>query len=349
MDIFDMITAKEIATYYTTAGTNKMPLLGATLFPSKKQLGLDLSWIKGSNGLAVALKPSAFDADAEVRDRIGVSKIETEMPFFRESMRIGEKDRQELNKVAAAANAALLQPIFSKIYADAANLIDGADVQAERMRMQLLATGKIDVSDRRMLYTYDYKFKANHKTALTSTSKWSDTVNSNPVKDIIAWMDQVEEDTGVRPARAICTRKTWGYLLDNEKIRKDMNPIGGTNLIMTDSMMQQYLVNKLGLTVAVYNKKHSLTVGGAAQQYFPDDVFTMIPDGTLGNTYYGTTPEESDLMSGQTNIQVQIVNTGVAVTTKKEYGPPVNMQTTVSSIILPSFESIDACFIAKVA
>ena len=59
--IFDMVNAKEIANYWTEASENRVPYLGATLFPARKQLGLDLSWIKGAQGLPVALTPSAFD------------------------------------------------------------------------------------------------------------------------------------------------------------------------------------------------------------------------------------------------------------------------------------------------
>jgi len=40
--IFDMVNAQEIATYWTEAVENRIPYLGATLFPAKKQLGLDL-------------------------------------------------------------------------------------------------------------------------------------------------------------------------------------------------------------------------------------------------------------------------------------------------------------------
>lgn len=60
-NIFDSVTAAEIGTYYTSNGSNNIPYLGATLFPPKKQLGLDLSWIKAANGLPVALQPAAFD------------------------------------------------------------------------------------------------------------------------------------------------------------------------------------------------------------------------------------------------------------------------------------------------
>lgn len=349
--IFDMVTAKEIGAYWTEAVENKTPYLGALLFPARKQLGLDLSWIKGSKGLPVALTPSAFDAKATLRDRIGVKKVETEMPFFREAMRIGEKDRQEMNKLQAASNRDILDPIMVRIYDDAANLIEGAEVQAERMRMQLLSTGKIQLTtENRLSYDYDYKLPSTHTKTLSTTAgykKWSDAANSTPVQNIQEWQDKVEADTGTRPTRAICTRKTWNYLMANLSIRLDMDPSGGTNRIMDDAMLQQYLSAKLGLSVAVYNKKYHIELGGASDLFFPDDIFTLIPEGSLGNTYYGTTPEESDLLAGGTDAEVQIVNTGVAVTTIKE-AHPVNVMTVVSAIALPSFEAIDNIFIATV-
>lgn len=349
MTIFDMINAQELAAYWTEAIENSIPYLGATLFPARKQLGLDLSWIKGSQGLPVALTPSAFDAKATLRDRIGVSSVETEMPFFREAMRIGEKDRQEMNKLLSASNRAVLEPILNKIYDDAKNLVDGAEVQAERMRMQLLSSGKIQITaENRVSYDYNYQLPDAHKDTISvAANKWSATETANPIRDIKEWQDLVEDDTGVRPTRAICSRKTWNYIVGNKAIRLDMNPLGGQNIIMTDSMIQQYLQTKLGLTVAVYNKKYQTELGGANYPFFPDEVFTLIPDGSLGYTFFGTTPEESDLMAGGTDAQVQIVNTGVAITAIKE-PHPVNVETIVSAIMLPSFEAIDNVFIATV-
>lgn len=291
-NIFEIITAKEIGVYYTKNPSNQVPYLGAALFPPKKQLGLDISWIKGSNGLPVALMPSAYDAKATLRDRIGFSKVETEMPFFREAMRIGEKERQELNKAAAAANSAYVMPILRKIYDDVNNLVRGAEVNKERMRMQLLSTGNISITANRLNYDYDFKFKADNMETLLGTSMWSDAENATPIQDIMRWQQTIEDATGDRPSRAICTLKTWNYLMANKSIRLDMNPIGGNNVIMTDNMLKQYLKNKLSLSIAVYNKKYALQ-DGSTHQFFPDDVFTLIPTGTLGNTYFGTTPEES--------------------------------------------------------
>jgi len=344
--IFDLVNAKHIASYYEEKASNRIPYLGATLFPAKKQLGLDLSWIKGANGLPVALMPSAFDAKATIRDRIGFTEVQTEMPFFREAMTIKERDRQELNKLASSNLSDMAKTVINRIYDDATNLIDGALVQPERMIMQLLSTGQINIVANRQYYTYDYKMPSEHKEQLIDTARWSDTENSRPVEDLITWQDTVEDNTGTRPTRAILTRKTWGYLLQNKSIKMDMNPAGGQNVILTDSMLRQYFENKLGITFAIYNKKYT-DEDGATKNFYPDDFITLIPSGTLGNTYYGTTPEESDLMSGNVNADVRIVNTGVAVTTVKE-PHPVNVMTIVSEIVLPSFENIDKIFVAQV-
>lgn len=346
--IFDFVTAKAIAAYITTNPSNNVPYLGATLFPAKKKLGLDLSWIKGSRGLAVSLQPSAFDAKATLRDRIGFSKVETEMPFFRESMRIGEKERQELLKLQDNSNDQYIMPLITQIYDDRAALVLGAQVVPERMIMQLLSSGTIRITsdETRQDYNYNYGFNGSHKETLSGAAQWSDPT-STPIEDIQRWMDKVENDTGTRPTRAITAQNVWTLLMKHPSIRLDMNPIGGQNVIMTNSMLRAYLQEKVGLTVSVYTKKYAL-LDGSTHQFYPDNFFTLIPPGNLGNTWYGTTPEEADLMAGATSAEVAVVNTGVAITTIKE-PHPVNIETIVSEITLPSFETMDAVFIAQVA
>lgn len=342
--IYDLVKAKEIGTYYNANKENKTEYFGQSLFPRKKQLGLDLRWIKGSKGLPVVLKSSAFDTKADIRDRIGFQEVQTEMPFFKESMLVKEKDRQELNKVMASGNQDYIDLILTGIFDDTTTLLDGAEAQEERMRMQLLSNGKISGISDSIAYDYDYKFNTDHKETLIDTAMWSDLENSNPVTDIQRWKDTVIDDTGNEPTKAICSRKTWNYLMNNIKIKLDMNPSGGQNVIMTDAMLSQYIESKLNLKITVYNKRYS--EGGETKQFFPNDTFTLYPDKALGNTYHGTTPEESDLMTSN-KAEVAIVNKGMAITTTEETDP-VNVSTKVSVIMLPSFESIDEVFIATV-
>ena len=140
MDLREIFTPAAVAANWTEVASNQIPYLGATLFPARKKrkkAGLDLSWLKGSRGLPVSLMPSAFDAKATFRDRIGFDKLETEMPFFREGFKIKERDRQEMLRVQETTDP-YAEEVLARIFDDARNLIDGANVVPERMIMQLL-------------------------------------------------------------------------------------------------------------------------------------------------------------------------------------------------------------------
>ena len=73
---------------------------------------------------------------------------------------------------------------------------------------------------------------------------------------------------------------------------------------------------------------------------------TLIPDGALGNTWYGMTPEERTLI-GRPEADVAIVDGGVAVSVTVSEDP-VQTKTTVSEIVLPSFERLMETYTLKV-
>ena len=62
----------------------------------------------------------------------------------------------------------------------------------------------------------------------------------------------------------------------------------------------------------------------------------LLPEGALGQTHLGVTPEESDLMNSLA-AEVELVNNAIAVTTHTEHDP-VTVETKVSMVALPSFE-----------
>ena len=345
--IFDMFTAPNIVGYIEAqAPTINDPYLGAALFPNRKNAGLDLSWLKQHTGVAVQLKASSFDVKAELRNRVGIAKIDTEMAFFKEAMRIGEKDRQDLLRV----NEAYAQPIIARIFDDIGNLVKGVDVAAERMRMQLLATGQISVTRDGADYEYDYQVPVAHKETISAAAnKWSATETADPIADIERWRDVIIAGGGSAPNRAVCNNTVWKHLRNNLSIRKAMNPVGYANIKVKPDDVRQYIYDATKVTVEVYDKTYALEVGGSVYKYYPDNKFTLIPDGDLGNTFYGTTPEEADLMGGvSTDAQVSLINTATAVTVTRE-SDPVNVNTKVSAVLLPSLPSIGSIFIATVA
>lgn len=343
MSIFDLIKAPELTSYWEEHIQDMPPYLGEELFPADKKLGLKLDWIKGANGLPVVLKPSAFDAGAVPRVRIGFDKLSTQMPFFKESTYVDEELRQELNMVLETGNQAYIDAVVRRVFADETHLLEGARARREEMRMMALTTGAIAITANGQAYNYDYGMPADHKS--TVTTSWS-TTTSDPIEDMRTAMDKIEDDTGIRPTRGVCTRKTWGYLRKNEKIIKSIFALSnGQVSALSDARLSQYLMDELGLELIVYGKRYK-NDAGTATQFVPDDTVVLFPSGSLGTTWFGTTPEESDLMGGKV-ANVSITDVGVAVTTI-EKADPVNVETKVTMICLPSFEAADSVYILDV-
>ena len=342
MSIFDLVQSEALVAYWETLANQQPPYLGEELFPAQQKLGLDLKWIKGAKGLPVVLMPSAYDSKSKKRDRIGFDKLSAEMPFFKESTYIDEEMRQQLNMVLETGNQAYIDSVMNNVFDDEMRLLTGARAQRERMRMQALTTGAISISANGQDYDYDYQIPENHKG--TVSVSWSDPA-ATIIDDIRERLDIIEQDTGVRPTRAVCSSKTWGYFRKNTEIR---NAINGNNADATvmESKIKAYISEELGIEVVVYSKKYKDEVG-ADQKFVDDDVFVMFTSGALGTSWFGTTPEQSDLMSGAT-ANVSITDVGVAVTTTKETDP-VNVNTKVSMIFLPSFEAADQVFILDVS
>lgn len=340
MTIFDLVLSAELVAYWETLMQDEAPYIGEELFPADKKRGLNLQWIKGSQGLPVVLKNSAFDVAAIPRARIGFDKLSANMPYFKESTYIDEELRQELNMVLETGNQAYIDSVMNRIFDDETRLLRGAAAAREMMRMMALTTGVIAMQSNGQVFSFDYGIPAAHKT--TVTTSWSDLTNSDPMEDIRAAKEQILDDTGAVVTRAICDGKTWRNLRNNEKIKKDIFVLTNGAGAVSDQRLRTYLLDELGIEVVVNDKRY-VDNTGATVKYVPEDVFVMFPDGPLGKTWFGTTPAESDLMSGSA-ANVSITDTGVAVTTVKKEDP-VQVETIVSMICLPSFEQADQVYI----
>lgn len=357
--IYQIFDANAIAAYWTDVNVNmKDPMIGTKWFPVSKQTGLELAWIKGKNNLPVALQPSAFDTKAPLRDRIGVSELQTEMPFFREGMRIGEKDRQDIETLLARG-IQFAQPTIMRIFDDTKNLVDGALVQPERMRMSLLWSGKISIqataeNGRPIDYTYNYDvdntWEQQNNIELLGNSQWTkaNAATSDPVNDLLDAVEYMGEKFGVKITECLMNTTTLKGLLASESIRKAINPLGATSMIVTRTAMKNFVQEETQLTITVYDKLYK-DEQGKDNKFYPDGYVTLLPSYSLGNTWFGTTPEEFELLRGQANpaVSVSIVNTGIAITTIKE-PHPVNVETIVSEIVLPSFERMEDIYVMKV-
>lgn len=347
--IFDYFTSKALASYYNTlmAERNGQPFLGDVLFPARKKMGLKLDWIKGARGLSTSLSLSNFDVKSTKKDRIGFSAVQTKMPFFKNDMLIDEELRQQLLIAIEAGNTEYIDTILRQIFDDTKTLLDAAAVARERMRMQLISTGVITLAENGVEYEYNYGLGEDQKYNPTEHNRelWTD-IGADVVADIIDMQDVIEDKGYARPSRAVTSRKVMRALMKNQIIKNATLGVANSEIALTEQQVKDFIAQNAGVVVEVYDKKY--LDGNVATRYIPEDLFILLPEGDLGNTWFGTTPEEADLMSGATDAEVVVVDTGVAITTTKTTDP-VSVDTKVSQVCLPSFEAADQIVIAEVA
>lgn len=338
MTIFDLMQSQDIVAYWETLTQDEAPYPCEELFPSDKKRGLSLKWIKGSKGLPIVLKTSAFDVHAIPRPRIGFDRLTAEMPYFKESTYIDEELRQELNMVLETGNQAYIDSVMERIFDDETRLLRGAAASRERMRMMALTTGVVSMASNGQQFTFDYG--VSHKG--NAATSWSDLANSDPFEDIREAQENILDATGTKPTRAMCDSKTWRNLRNNEKIKKAIFVLTNGAGAVSDERLRTFLSDELELSIYV-NDKRFIDENGNTTKYMPENTFVLFPEGELGKTWFGTTPAESDLMTG-TDANVTITDVGVSVTTSKKVDP-VQVETIVAMICLPSFEAADQVYI----
>lgn len=354
MLVESVVNPQSIALAASSDYSNSIPFLGLQFFPEEKKAGVDLRWIKTHRNVSPVLAPSNYDALPVLRAREGIAVNDTEMPFFRESMQVTERDMIEIGRIADATDPYLASALRG-VYDDTTKLVRSAEVVGEVMRMQLLSAvnghPSIAISANGQTYAYNYdpdgSFATNNYDSYTSTKMWSDTTHSTPLDDM-ANAKRKQAARGYVSRYAIMTTKTFGYVRNNDQVKSALlTTNAAATIFVTDDAVKNLIRDLLGLEIVIYDKTY-IDFNGNTVSFFPDDTVAIIPDTQLGRTWYGSTPAERST-GVVTNAQTSIYGTGIAVTTEPEMKSGVyKFTTTVSEIVLPSFELMDSVYVLKV-
>lgn len=334
------------------------PYLGRQKFGTRKQDTLEIRFIKGKNGLPVSLKASNFDSKAPLRDVGGFSDVKNEMPFYRESYMVSEKEEQEYDNYIKAENSNLANQVLREISKKPMILIQGATVVPERQIWELLAPEdgipKVNVTIEGESYVIDYtadsgaEHKKDHFIEISgSTDKWSAPETATPLDDLIQARRIFAKKTGYSLTRFTMNTETFELLLAAEDTKKQVLGIaaytGGIRVRQEDVLA--YL-RGYGIEIEVYDKMY-IDETGTTKYFVPTNIVSAQSAGVyLGDYVFGKTPEER---SGNIEIgDLSIVETGISVYTYTT-PHPVNTHCVVSMIGLPSFEGMDSVLVMKVA
>lgn len=334
------------------------PYLGRQKFGTTKQDSLEIRYIVGENSQPVALKASNFDAQAPLRDVGGFKDIQNEMPFYRESYMVTEKEEQQYANYASAENSSLANQVLRQISKKPMNLIQGAMVVPERQIWELLAPAdgvpKVTVNIEGKKYVVDYTtdngtvHKKDHYIKISGTSdKWDAPETATPLDDLIKTRRDFAKKTGYSLTRFSMNTETFEMLLNAEDTKKQVLGItaynGGIRVRQEDVLA--YL-RGYGIEIEVYDKMY-VDESGVTQYFIPKNIISCQSAGVyLGDYVFGRTPEERS--GSLANGNLSIVETGIAVYTYATEHP-INTHCVVSMIGLPSFEGMNSVVVMKVA
>lgn len=334
------------------------PYLGRQKFGTTKQDSLEIRYIVGENSQPVALKASNFDAQAPLRDVGGFKDIQNEMPFYRESYMVTEKEEQQYADYASAENSSLANQVLRQISKKPMNLIQGAMVVPERQIWELLAPAdgvpKVTVNIEGKKYVVDYTtdngtvHKKDHYIEIAGTSdKWDAPETATPLDDLIKTRRDFAKKTGYSLTRFSMNTETFEMLLNAEDTKKQVLGItaynGGIRVRQEDVLA--YL-RGYGIEIEVYDKMY-VDESGVTQYFIPKNIISCQSAGVyLGDYVFGRTPEERS--GNLANGNLSIVETGIAVYTYATEHP-INTHCVVSMIGLPSFEGMNSVVVMKVA
>lgn len=335
--IEELLAVRELVDYTQTR--QFPPLMGEILFPEEKIDALEIEMIKGANNLAVAASVHSFDTETEIASREGVNAAIQDLALIKRKIKIGEKELVILN--APRSNQEEKQTI-GRIFNDVDGIVNGVRVRVEAMRMEALCTGKLVINENGFKANIDYGVPSNQKSNKTWMSGTPDILTD--IKDMV---DKVVDNTGFTPTRILTSRKILNTILKDERIRSAMFGVNSAKVANAADLNQ--LLESQGLPkIATYDAMYRTQDEKGkyiSKRYFKEDAFVLMPDGKLGDTFYGLTAEEVRLRN---TPGVDIEMFGKILTQHYTTNDPVAEWIKAVATAMPSFPYANQIYIATI-
>lgn len=333
----ELLSYKELIDYSKNRTPQKKVL--EELFPSRKTEALEIKMIRGANNLPVSASIHAFDTEAEIDQREATGYDVAELAMIKRKRKLSEK---EIIHLETPRNDAEEREAIKKIYNDVDYLQDSVLTRAEAMRGEALSTGKLSINENGYKADIDYGVPTTHKSTFT----WSDG-SSDILMNMDSAVDKIVDDTGFTPTRVLTSKKNLNIILKDEKIRK---AVFGVN---SDKLLSRQELNNFLQTIdlpqiAAYDAKYRLLGAKGTyttKRYFTESAFTFMPEGAMGETLFGLTPEELALRKKE---GVDISDIGNVIIEQYATNDPVAKWIKAVATALVTFPCADQVFIATI-
>lgn len=333
----EILSHKELIDYTKTRTPQKKVL--EELFPARKTEALEIKMIKGANNLPVSASVHAFDTEAEIDQRESTGYDVAELAMIKRKRKLSEK---EIIHLETPRNDVEEREAIKKIYNDVDYLQDSVLTRTEAMRGEALSTGKLSINENGYKAEIDYGIPITHKGTFT----WSGG-SSDILMDMDSAVDKIVDDTGFIPTRVLTSKKNLNIILKDEKIRKAVFGVNSDKLLSRQEL-NNFLQTRDLPQIATYDAKYRLLGAKGtyiAKRYFAESAFTFMPEGTMGETLFGLTPEELALRKKE---GVDISEIGNVIIEQYATNDPVAKWIKAVATALVTFPCADQVFIATI-
>jgi len=343
--ITDYVTPQEL-TGYVRAALMDLQVNQFTLsqqLPAKNINDLDFRFAKGGEGLMEAATYRAFDTEAPVTNRPGVSRVSGELPPISRKIRQGEYYRLKQRNLDGEIRSAILE--------DAVRLTRQVEARFEKARADALVNGELTFAENGLSLSADFgrdsAAELDADTDSVSGEYWDATgaTTPTPLEDLLKWQDAYVALNGSEPGQILANRKILAILMRSPEIRNIVFPTGDTQPSLVTRAAVNQALSAFGLPpISLYDAQYS--VNGTATRFIPQDTLLMLPaNGShdaaqMGQTFYGTTAESME--AGYDGV-----GSGIVAGTYHTFDP-VSVWTKVSAIGMPVLANPNLAFVAKV-
>lgn len=236
-----------------------------------------------------------FGAEPAVVDRDAVAKKHGELA------KLGLKHivtEEELLSIHQARSNAENKAMVDQLVAKGVDLVNAVYLQIEVSRLQALFKGSFGFDDNNVKIGIDYGVPEEHQVVKTGTNAWSDTAESTPISDLIAWNDQYVEANGRKADVVFMSREVRGLMQQNAEVIAEARGAnaGSSSRVSVgelEDILTQYdlppveIVNQRSVTVHNIYKGAEETI-----EYMPKFRVTFASEG-LGEYQMGITVENN--------------------------------------------------------
>lgn len=254
----------------------------------------------------VAANLLEFGAPAPLRDKQGLERAVAEVAKLSHQYRFDQKDQLTIMNTKFDKER---QQVIDRALNYVENLKLGVEETEEYLRSSVLYKGNIKYD----LDGFSLDLKFDVPKAFAATKKWSDPETSNPIKDLVDWIEKFKKaNAGRRPLAIHMSNAAYLDILQSKSTIGNIKGVAG-GMVSPDELAT-YL-KRWNIPPITTNDLEITFEDGKTERYLPERrvVFLGIEGkNTLGSTVQGPTVEKD----GQPGVYV---HTWSEANTKNEF------------------------------